>query len=46
MIRQYGKIILLASMILMNTACVKSATTQSEDFRPKDSEQFGGDGGS
>jgi hypothetical protein len=46
MIRQYGKIILLASMILMNSACVKSATTQSEDFRPKDSEQLGGDGGS
>jgi hypothetical protein len=46
MIRQYGKIILLAGMLLMSTACAKFATTQSEDFRPKDSDLFGGDGGS
>ena len=42
MIRQYGKIILLASMILMNTACARSATTPSEDFRPQDFDQFRG----
>jgi hypothetical protein len=46
MVRQYGKIVLLASMLLISTACAKSATMQSEDFRPKDSDLFGGDGGS
>jgi hypothetical protein len=39
--RQYGKIILLASMILISTACAKYPTTQSEDFRLKDSDHGG-----
>ena len=41
MVRHYGKIILLASMVLISTACTKSATTQSEDFRLKDSDHGG-----
>jgi len=33
MVRQYGNILLLASMVLITTACSKYPTTQSEDFR-------------
>ena len=43
MVCQYGRIVLLAGMMLLNTACVRPATMQSEDFRPKDAEQLGGD---
>jgi hypothetical protein len=43
MIRQYGKIILVAGMILMNTACARSVTTPSEDWRRQDFEHSGGD---
>ena len=43
MVRQYGKILLLASMVLITTACAKYPTTQSEDFRWNHSDQLGGD---
>jgi len=33
MVRQYGKLLLLAGMVLITTACAKYPTTQSEDFR-------------
>jgi hypothetical protein len=46
MIRQYGKIVLVASMMLMSTACARSVATQSEDFRLRDSDRFMDDGGS
>jgi len=42
MVRQYGKILLLASMVLITTACSKSPTTQGEDFRWNHFDQFGG----
>lgn len=40
MIRQLGRIMLLAIMVLINTACTKYRTTQNEDFRGKGSHQF------
>jgi hypothetical protein len=43
MVRQYGKLLLLASMVFITTACAKSLTTQSEDFRWNNSHQLGGD---
>jgi hypothetical protein len=43
MIYQYGKLLLLASMILIGTACSKYPTTQSEDFRWNPSNHLGGD---
>jgi uncharacterized lipoprotein len=42
MVRQYGKILLLASLVLITAACSKSPTTQSEDFRWNHFDQFGG----
>jgi hypothetical protein len=43
MVRQYGKILLLASMVLITIACSKSPMTESEDFRWNRSNHFGGD---
>ena len=43
MVRQYGKILLLATMVLISTACSKYSTTQSEDFRWNRSNHLGGD---
>ena len=43
MVRQYGKLLLLASMVLITTACATSPTTQSEDFRWNNPHQLGGD---
>jgi hypothetical protein len=43
MVRQYGKILLLASLVLITTACTKSLTTQSEDFRLQDFDRFRSD---
>jgi hypothetical protein len=43
MIRQYGKLILLVSMMLISIACTKSTMTQSEEFRLQDSDLFRGD---
>ena len=43
MVRQYGKILLLASMVLITTACSTNPTTQSEDFRWNHSNQLRGD---
>jgi hypothetical protein len=47
MVRQYGTIygtiLLLASMVLITTACSKYPTTQSEDFRWNRSNHLGGD---
>ena len=33
MVRQYGKILLLASLVFITIACSKYLTTESEDFR-------------
>jgi hypothetical protein len=41
MVRQYGKLLLLASMVLLTTACSKYPTAQSEDFRWNHSGQRG-----
>jgi hypothetical protein len=43
MVRQYGKILLLASMVLITIACSKYPTTQSEDFRWNPAHHLGGD---
>ena len=40
MVCQYGKILLLASMVLITTACSKYPATQSEDFRWNHSDQL------
>jgi hypothetical protein len=42
MVHQYGKILLLASTVLIATACSKSPTTQSEDFQWNHSNYLGG----
>lgn len=43
MVRHYGQLLLLTGMVLSITACSKSPTTQSEDFRWNRSQQLGGD---
>ena len=43
MARQYGKRLLLASMVFIIIACSKYPTTQSEDFRWNRSHHLGGD---
>jgi|RhiMethySRZTD1v2_1073278.scaffolds.fasta_scaffold132220_2 hypothetical protein len=43
MVRQYGKVLLLASMFLLTIACSKYPTTQSEDFRWNRSNHLGGE---
>ena len=43
MVRQYGKILLLASMVLITTACSTDPTIQSEDFRWNHPNQHRGD---
>ena len=43
MVRQYGEILLLASMVLITIACSTYPTTQSDDFRWKPSHHLGGD---
>ena len=41
MVRPYGKILLLASMALITTACSKYPTVQSEGFQWNHSDQLG-----
>gem|GEM_PF-2361471 len=43
MVHQYGKILLLASMVFITIACSTDPTLQSEDFRWNRSNQLGGD---
>ena len=42
MVRQYGTILLLASMVLITIACSKSPTTQDEDFQRNHFNYLGG----
>ncbi len=43
MVRPYGKILLLASTVLITIACSTYPTTQDDDFRWKPSHHLGGD---
>ena len=43
MVRQYGKLLLVASMVLLTLACAQYQTTQNEDFRWNPARHLGGD---